>query len=76
MEKEQFMLFGRKILLSDMQKKLMKEHEELGIMRDHSDSRYELLILDEALGCLNEIGDRLLISQQDMNKSLAKLAEN
>ena len=40
------MLSGRKIPLFDIRKMLMKEHEELGIERDHSDSRYELMTLD------------------------------
>ena len=62
------MLSGRKIPLFDIRKRLMKEHEELGIVRDHSDSSYESMALDEARRRLNEIGE---LSQQDMDKSLA-----
>ncbi|KAL9977669.1 hypothetical protein ACROYT_G015099 [Oculina patagonica] len=56
-KKETFTVTGRKIPLLDIRKNMLKEHEEMGLMRIRSDSDYDFMTEDEISSRLKQLGE-------------------
>ena len=57
LKKECFTVSGRKIPLLEIRKNLLAEHEEMGLVRDHSEAHYEAMTYEELEIRLKEIGE-------------------
>ena len=57
LKKECFTVSGRKIPLLEIRKNLLAEHEEMGLVRDHSEAHYEVMTYEELEIRLKEIGE-------------------
>lgn len=57
LKKERFTVSGRKIPLLEIRKNLLTEHEEMGLVRDHSEAHYEAMTYKELEIRLKEIGE-------------------
>ena len=57
LKKECFTVSGRKIPLLEIRKNLLTEHEEMGLVRDHSEAHYEGMTYEELETRLKEIGE-------------------
>jgi len=57
LKKECFTVSGRKIPLLEIRKNLLPEHEEMGLVRDHSEAHYEAMTYKELEIRLKEIGE-------------------
>ena len=56
-KKEYFTGSDRKILLVEIRKNLLNDHEKLGLVRDHSEAHYEAITYEELEIRLKEIGE-------------------
>ena len=57
LKKECFTVSGRKIPLLEIRKTLLAKHEELGLVRDHTEAHYEAMTNEELETRLKEIGE-------------------
>ena len=57
LKEEYFRVSGRKIPLLEIRKKLLDDHEQEGLVRDHSDAHYEAMTDEELKNRLIELGE-------------------
>ena len=71
---EYFTVSGRKIPLSEIRKRLLKKHQEIGLLRDYDNTHYENLNGEEINRRLQELGENKVVDK-DVTSLRQKLAE-
>ena len=56
-KEEKFYVSGRKIPLFDIRKQLLKNHQQQGFVRDHSDEKYDNMSLEQVITQLKFLGE-------------------
>ena len=56
-EEQTFQVSGRQICLRNLRQQILKEHEEMGLVRDHSDERYMNMTANEIVERLMKLGE-------------------
>lgn len=60
---ETFTVSGRKIPLSDIRERTLKEHEQLGLIRAYTDEYYDAMTREEIMKRLTQLGESAKVSE-------------
>ena len=60
---EPFTVSGRKIPLSDIRERTLKEHEQLGLIRAYTDEYYDAMTREEIIKRLKQLGESAKVSE-------------
>ena len=60
---ETFTVSGRKIPLSDIRERTLKEHEQLGLIRAHTDEYYDAMTRERIINRLKQLGESAKVSE-------------
>ena len=60
---ETFTVSGRKIPLSDIRERTLREHEELGLIRAHTDEFYATMTREQVMNRVQQLGENANVSE-------------